>query len=284
MSVMVGLRRAMLAAALSVSAAAASHAQTAPSLRHVAVEGTRFKVTLSDGRTLSSSQLVGATLTLAIGGGTARVRIDSVERDPDEKAVDLRDAEATWLHTFSVQQSDGSWGSLCTAGPDGRRQGFPVAGTVTPDGRLAPSAPDRFEITCTSGAQGKCIRFGYKPWQTTADGRPMRDAYNACMRMVRADYGGDGKAHTLDGQSIDIYDYIGVQRADMDAAQHFEAGWSPDGAVCVRHVRVKQNTSLEKLEAAYPRLRGRTGAICTEEFAKANGAVVFNRSFDRPAP
>jgi hypothetical protein len=277
-------RTAMLAVTLAIGITIPALAQTAPTLTGVAVEGTRFKVTLSDGRTLNSNQLVGATLTLAIGGATARVRIDSIERDPDEKAADLRDGDATWLHAFSVQQADGSWASLCTAGPDGRRQGFPVAGIVTPDGRLAPSAADRFEITCTSGAQGKCIRFGYKPWQTMADGRPMRDAYNACMRMVRGDYGGDGKAYTLDGQSIDIFDDIGVQKADMDAAQRFEAGWSPDGAVCVHHVRVKRNTSLEKLEAAYPRLRGRTGAVCTEAFAKANGAVIFNRSFDRPDP
>lgn len=274
---MMGLRTAVVAMALAIGAAAPSIAQTAPTLTGVAVEGTRFKVTLSDGRTLMSNQLVGATLTLAMGGGTARVRIDAIERDPEDKGG-LRDEDATWLHTFSVQQADGSWNSLCTPGPDKRQQGFPVAGIVTPDGRLAPASPDRFEITCTSGAQGKCIRFGYKPWQTTVDGRPMRDAYNACMRMVRGDYGGDGKAYTLDGQSIDIFDHIAVQKADMDAAQDFEAGWTPDGAVCVRHVRVKQNTSLDKLEAMYPRLKGRTGDVCTEAFAKANGAIIFNRS------
>lgn len=267
-----------MAGALAIGAEGSSLAQTAPTLTGVAVEGTRFRVTLSDGRTLTSNQLVGATLTLAMGGGTARVRIDAIERDPDDKTPNLSDADATWLHSFSVQQADGRWSSLCTPGPDGRQQGFPVGGVVTADGRLAPAAPDRFEVTCTSGAQGKCIRFGYRPWQTMADGRPMRDAYNACMRMVRADYGGDGQAYTLDGQSIDIYDHIGVQKADMDASQDFEAGWSPDGAVCVRHVRVKQNTSLEKLEAMYARLKGRTGAACTEAFARANGAVIFNRS------
>ena len=275
---MTGLRIATMAAMLTLGAAATSFAQTAPTLTGVAVEGTRFKVTLSDGRTLTSNQLVGATLTLAMGGGTARVRIDAIERDPEDRTANQPDADVTWLHTLSVQQADGSWGPLCMAGPDGRKQGFPVAGVVTPDGRLAAAPPDRFEITCTSGAQGKCIRFGYKPWQTAADGRPMRDAYNACMRMVRGDYGGDGKAYTLDGQSIDIFDHMGVQKADMDAAQDFEAGWTPDGAVCVRHVRVKQNTSLDKLEAMYPRLKGRTGDVCTEAFARANGAVIFNRS------
>jgi hypothetical protein len=275
---MIGLRRAVIAVAVAAYAVGPTLAQTAPSVSHVAVEGTRFRVTLSDGRTLTSNQLVGATLTLAMGGGTARVRIDAIERDPEDKTGDMREADGVWLHTLSVQQADGAWTSLCKPGPDGRRQGFPVAGAMTPDGRLQAAAPERFEITCTSGAQGKCIRFGYKPWQTASDGRPMLDVYNACMRMVRADYGGDGKASTLDGQAIDIYDFIGVQKADLDPAQDFEAGWSADGAVCVRHVRVKQNTSLDTLAASYARLKGRTGDVCTEAFARAQGAVIFNRS------
>jgi hypothetical protein len=43
-------------------------------------------------------------------------------------------------------------------------------------------------------------------------------------------------------------------------------------------VRVKENTSLAALEASGPRLKGRTGAICTEEFARASGAILFVRS------
>lgn len=276
---MMALRVMAAAAAMAACVAAPCRAQSAPGgLSAVAVEGTRFKVTLSDGRTLMSNQLVGATLTLAMAGGTARVRIDAIERDPEDKIGNFREADGVWLHTLSVQRADGSWTSLCKPGPDGRQQGFPVAGTMSPDGRMRLATPDRFEITCTSGAQGKCIRFGYKPWQTLSDGRLMLEVYNACMRMVRADYGGDGKATTLDGQSIDIYDFIGVQKPDMDPAQDFEAGWTADGAVCVRHVRVKQNTSLDTLESSYPRSKGRTGDACTEDFARANGAVIFNRS------
>jgi hypothetical protein len=95
--------------------------------------------------------------------------------------------------------------------------------------------------------------------------------------MVRADYSGDGKGTTLNGQLIDVYDRFAIQQSDADAALEFEAGWSRDGAVCVRHVRVRQNVSLEELDAL-PALHGRTGAICTEEFARAHGAVMFNRS------
>ena len=55
-------------------------------------------------------------------------------------------------------------------------------------------------------------------------------------------------------------------------------GGAPVGAVCVHHVRVSENVTLAELETLYPGLRGRTGAICTEEFARVHGAIVFNRS------
>ena len=77
---------------------------------------------------------------------------------------------------------------------------------------------------------------------------------------------------------IDLYDDSGVQKPDNSAIDAFEAGWTPGGAVCVHHVRVKENTTLAELEALYPALRGRTGAVCTEEFARAHGAILFNRS------
>src|SRR5262249_28455994 len=97
-------------------------------------------------------------------------------------------------------------------------------------------------------------------------------------RMVRADYCGDGAGTTRDGMSIDLYDVFGIQAPDNDAAQDFEAGWGPDGAVCVRHVRVKENTSLDALARSCPRLAARLGADCTEETARGAGALLFNRS------
>jgi hypothetical protein len=39
----------------------------------------------------------------------------------------------------------------------------------------------------------------------------------------------------------------------------FESGWTADGAVCVRHVRVKENTSLEALAVASPPIEGPAG-------------------------
>jgi hypothetical protein len=102
--------------------------------------------------------------------------------------------------------------------------------------------------------------------------------YNTCTRMVRADYCGGGDGTTRNGMSIDLYDDRSIQTPDNDPTQEFEAGWTENGAVCVRHVRVKENTSLNALAKSCPRLREHLGSDCTEASARALGAIVFNRS------
>ena len=54
----------------------------------------------------------------------------------------------------------------------------------------------------------------------------------ACVRMVRADYCGDGRPHTVDGTWIDIWDGLGIQTRDERDGhpEVFEAAWSPGGA------------------------------------------------------
>lgn len=235
----------------------------------VGVDGTEFTVTLADGRVLRSAELIGAVLTLRSG---LRIRIEAVERDLDPRQ------RPYWLHTFAVRQADGTWANFCRVGPDGRRAGLPIPGRAAADGIIAEAGPGVFEISCTGGAQAKCIRFGYRPWETGPDGRSLRGLYNSCIRMVRADYGGAGHGTTRDGTVIDVYDAWHIQTPDMSADQDFEAGWDSDGAVCVRHARIKDNVSLEEIARQYPRLHERTGAVCTEDFARAHGALLFNRS------
>lgn len=245
-----------------ILASPGSRAQS-PVVSGIAVEGTEIVVSLTDGRMLRSADLVGATLDVRFEGEPAKLRITGVERDPGDKSGTVV------LHTFESRQADGTWANVCQPGPDGRRQGFPLQGQEK-----------GIDFTCTSGAVGKCVRFGYRPWATGPDGRSLTPQHAACVRMVRGDYGGDGQAFTKDGMIIDLYDPQGIQSSDMAAEQTFEAGWTPQGAVCVHHARVKENVTLAALEARFPQLRGRTGEICTEAFARQHGAIVLNRSRD----
>jgi hypothetical protein len=243
------------------------HAATPAAVASVEAEGTQFRLTLVDGRILHSPDLTGAGLIISTPTGAAKIRITAVERDPDAKSGDV------WLHTMLWEQTDGSTQNVCQPGPDGRRQGFPIANHMRADGGIEPTAAEIFELVCTSGARGKCVRFGYRPWEPDE-----RELYAACTRMVRADYCGDAVATTRNGMLIDLYDDRRIEAADNDPAQEFEAGWTAHGAVCVRHVRVKENISLERLVTACPRLMDKVGIMCTEETARSLGAALFNRS------
>ncbi|SFH94113.1 hypothetical protein SAMN05216304_10157 [Bosea sp. OK403] len=263
--------KTLIAAIFLFGITSASAAQPAPL---VEAEGTQLRVTLADGRVLHSPELIGATLLIATAdGGAVRARLDALEADPDDKTGKV------WLHSFSAQDKDGAWQPLCMPGPDKRQQGFPLAGRARADGSVAAAPSTELELVCTSGARGKCVRFGYHPWENARDGSPMLPLYNACMRMVRADYGGNDHPYTRNGMTIDIYDDLDVQKLDAGEAMPFEAGWSEQGAVCLAHPRVPENGSLADIASANPHLAGHLGPeACTEEKARALGAVLFNRS------
>jgi hypothetical protein len=255
--------------AIPLCSAIGQGAGAAPSIE---VAGTSFRVTLPDGRVLASPNLIGAVLDVADETGRSMtVRINAVAPDPADRDGDV------WLHRFSVRNAvTGGWRDLrTTPGPDGTIAGFPLAGSWTSDGRHLRGSSG-FTVTCTAGAIGKCVRFGYKPWREAA-GEPLWDYHQACVRMVRADYAGDGVGHTRDGTLIDVSDRLGIQRPGDDPPDrtlHFEAAWGPDGAVCVRRTRIPEVLSTNDLAERYPQLADRIGPDCTETV----GALLWNRS------
>jgi hypothetical protein len=253
--VIVTTRTAALAAlACAVPAIAFAQALT--------VEGTEFVLTTADARVLRSSDLVGATLKVRSEGRDIEVIIKSVEEDTHSVGGQV------FLHHFLIRDDSGKLGNLCVPDANGKSLGFPVS-----DGRGG------FDLTCTSGAVGKCIRWGYRPWEEKP-GKPMRALHQACTHMARADYGGDGRPTTREGTLIDIYDRFGIQTSDKDVAMSFEAAWGVNGAICVAHPRIPENITLEELAERYPRLRSHLGpTACNEESAKADpAALLFNRS------
>ena len=261
----------LILAALAAGPPGTAAPQTAAPL--VDVEGARFHIALADGRVMAQNELTGVRVAFGDGSGRRRiVRIDGVTPDPKDPSGEIV------LYALSEQDPvSGVWRNLCLPDPDGRRLGFPLSGRFALDGRYEPQ-PGRLLITCTGGAEGKCVRFGYKPWGRAPDGTPLLPYYQACVRLVRADYAGDGRGTTKNGQPIDIYDLLGIEAPANDPAYEFEAGFGPDGAVCVHHVRVKENATLAGVEASSPRLKGRVGETCDEALARQAGALVFVRS------
>jgi hypothetical protein len=254
--------------AASVCSAAGPEVTSGPSLE---VIGTSFRVNMLDGRILNSVDLIGAVLDAADETGrTITVRIDGVASDQAGGNGDV------WLHRFSVQDDKTrAWRELCTAGPDGTVAGFPLSGRWAANGQHSQDA-SRFTITCTSGAAGKCVRFGYKPWSSVR-GESLWDYHQACVRMVRADYGGDGTGNTRDGTMVDVFDRLGIQQSDPNPGLggrpfEFEAAWGADGAICVRRTRIPEVLSVKELAVRYPHLR--IGPDCSE----AVDALIWNKS------
>jgi hypothetical protein len=249
--------------------------QGAAPIVSVEVHGTAFRVRLADGRTLGPQELVGATLEASDEASRPlTVRIDAVvpdPRDPEDEVL---------LYRMTALGADGAWHELCSPDPAGERWAFPLAGRWTAAGEHLQAATGVFNVTCSSGAIGKCVRFGYKPWKRPPDGAALWDHHQACVRMMRADYCGDGKSFTRDGTLIDLYDQLGIQKDEPAPGMRFEAGWGKDGATCVARVRIPENMTLEGLAQRCPgRLAGRVGAVCTEEEARRSPAtLLLNKS------
>jgi ADYC domain-containing protein len=247
-------------------------------IANVDVDGTVFRVRMASGKVLSGPDLVGATLSLREPGNAEprKFFIESVAPDPMDP-----DHEVLLYHVFAVDPATQQKEELCGPNAQGERWAFPVRGRWDIEGRHITDAG--YTLTCSDGAQGKCVRFGYKPWKTLANGVRLDTYHQACIRLVRADYCG-GHGTTRDGMLIDIYDTIGIQELDPQseaAGVRFEAAWSPAGAVCVAHTRVPENITLDQLAKECPRLVGRLGEeACTEERARHLPAPVllYNRS------
>jgi hypothetical protein len=257
------LARRIVLAALAISAPVAASAADS-----LAIVGTEFVLTTAGGRSLRSSDLVGAKLTLAIAGKRVEIAIESVEKDPTAVGGPV------FLHHFLAKDDEtGEFVEMCAPDAEQRRLGFPV-----PDGNGG------FRLTCTSGAVGKCIRWGYRPWEEKPGGPPLAALHQACVHMARADYGGDGRPTTREGMLIYWCDRFGVQPCGEDFPAPFEAAWGKDGATCVAHPRIAENISLAQLAEHYPRLQGHLGAAdCTEERAMRDpAALLFNHSGQTP--
>lgn len=243
-----------------------------PRLTALTTEGGDIRAELSDGRVLHGADLVGGVLHFE----GLDIRIDGARRDTGvpgaEPGIPVTDV---WLFRLGARAAgaapDAPWGEFCEPDPQGERLGMVMP---APGGALA--------FTCSGGGNGKCIRFGYRPWAALPDGRSLAPFHAACVNLLRAAYGGGEHGFTRDGTPVDIYDRAGVQSPANDPAQSFEAGWTPDGAVCVAHPRIPENGDLAAIVAEIPRLAGRTGPdSCDEDRAAALGALVFNRSRPR---
>jgi len=202
------------------------------SINGMSINGTQLAGSTSGGP-VSGTGMVGATLTGTLSNGNpVALRIDAAGTLASPNTD-------VWAYEVSFQADDG-WHPLC--GTDGG--GAPIravaltgtwnyqAGVV--GGGSWSNSSSTFTFGCRGAALAKCVEFGYKPWQTVG-GASLRDHHQACTRMLRADYCGDGTSWTTDGTPINLYDDLGIQ--SDDASWLVDAEWTPEGAICTNHIR-----------------------------------------------
>ena len=193
-------------------------------LNGITLQGTEF-AGFPAGMTMEGAELVG----LLSDGSTISVFVDAVHPNADPKNADVTLYEVTY---------GASREPLC--GRDD--SGAAILATALAnawDGNTGARIDDaeRFTFACTTGALYKCVAAGYKPWTSAS----MTDYHQACTRMLRADYCGDGSSFTKDGTLVDMNDALGVQSFETESRADFafEAAWGPDGATCVSKTRYR---------------------------------------------
>ena len=189
------------------------------SLNGTSLNGTSLNGTSLNGTSLNGTSLNGTSLNstwtgTTSNGATVNLRIDSATQGD----VD------TWFYAVSYETESG-WSPLC--GLDGT--GVAIQAIAVPgvwDGTASYSgSATQFTWACRAKSIAKCVELGYKPWDGASD------EMASCVRLLRADYCGDGTSYTLDNTLLNLYDASGIQ-SDTESWP-LEAEWTPAGARCV---------------------------------------------------
>jgi len=222
------------------------------------LQGTSFSGTLvQDGveHNLQGLDFIGAEFDLrltAIVDGAEVVeevilRIDDIRQSDKQADVYLYDL------TYRSKTSD-QWLPYCG---DSAIPAVPLQNYWDPQTGDRIDDPNVVTFACSNAVLAKCTLWGYRPWATATscdkeskkdppkdkwkekhcDEVSLQDHHQACTRMARADYCGDGTAATVDGTMIDIWDKLSPPLQSRFTDWPVEAHWTPDGASCVNFVR-----------------------------------------------
>ncbi len=135
------------------------------------------------------------------------------------------------VYTFTYTYDGGPKNPLPTCDEDpaspGIQYGAILSGDISVDATngAIKSRPGTIYIGCLSGGVGKAAKWGY-PLHSV--GLP---AFEAAVRMVRADYCGTGHSFTVPGNPVEIEDAWG--RNHFVTPGETEALWGTKGAQCV---------------------------------------------------
>ncbi len=198
----------------------------------VRLDGAQIADDNGDG-VIDAQDLAGSALQGAMDSGEELVlKIEEIAVGPDGR----------FRFALSAGSSlTGERVALCGLDKSGRpRKAIAVPGVWNTQAGVADggdwsSSDGSFSFACEGSSIEKCVRLGYGSDELDFFGRPHR--LLACVRMLRADYCGDGSTWTTDGRMIEVWDGRGINtRTEPDWPR--EGAWTPEGAMCLDNPRL----------------------------------------------
>jgi hypothetical protein len=262
------------------------------------MNGVRMNGVRMNGVCMNGVRMNGTALEGTPEGGTASVEGTGFS-GADMEAV-LADNTITYVHVASVSTTEvpgvytyvvlESGVSIC--GYDA--QGNPVSaialeGTWDYATGAHVNNPDQFTLACRGAVLAKCVEWGYPRWNSWQESNgqsthsvPFRNFHDACVRMVRADYCGDGVPHTVDGTLIDVWDAAGIQSQTPGTGMLPEAEWSASGATCIKRPRyaVLEGASVKQYIQTHCSSRWASNSSTCMGSASAGSAFFSQNGFD----
>jgi hypothetical protein len=203
----------------------------------LSLDGSMLVAERPKGGDLEGEELIGIVLQAELTNGTPiSLRVDNVELEPS-----FYDDDYVHMYTVSFKYPGGTtWKPVC-----GTSNGEPVR-AVPLRGRWdyrqgVPGGGDKINdwnaitFACEGYTLEKCVGLGYEPWRKVK-GKKLNKYHQACVRLHRADYCGDGRSFTKDGTVINLYDNLDIQEDTENWT--FEAEWDDDGARCLKKQRI----------------------------------------------
>ena len=211
------------------------------SLNNMALVGSAFTgVQMVAGQpvTLVGDDMIGARLTLSNSGTPFTLRFDDIFINPANPTGDV------YFYKVSVLDPDTlTWSSLCRDSYGAPTEAVALRHHWDPNTGARIDDDVAVTLACRGAALAKCVEWGYRPWATvqscvggTCTQVNLAEHHQACTRMARADYCGDGVPHTLNNTPIDVYDRLTPRiqtQASSGKEWKVEAEWGPNGALCV---------------------------------------------------
>ncbi|HEY0134223.1 MAG TPA: ADYC domain-containing protein [Nannocystis sp.] len=231
------------------------------SLNNVSLSGSAFTGVASiDGEqvVLVGEDLIGTELALSHEGVPFTLRFDDIYINPADPDGDV------YFYKVTVHDPDtDTWTSLCRDSYGEPIEAIALKHHWNPNTGARVDDPVAVTLACRGAALAKCVEWGYRPWATVEscdDGVctqvNLTDHHQACTRMARADYCGDGVPHTLNNTPIDIYDRLKPKIQTQSSSGKdwkVEAEWGPDGAQCLgKQLRVDMFAALNIAHTAPP--------------------------------